>query len=207
MSKPDGLTHAPPAGLLRSAGVVLALAAFALTLFGFAACGAGEDPTGVPPQDAPLGSLPLFSESLTEGGPVPVQLTCDGADISPHLRWGEPPPETKSLAVVMDDPDAPRGVFYHWLVFDIPGNVRAIPAGAPKTDRLDNGAAQGRNDFGSIGYRGPCPPKGSPHEYRVFVYALDKELKLAPGVKAPEMLAAMRGHVQAVGKLSASYQR
>ncbi len=171
------------------------------------ACAASQAPTAVLPQDSPVARIAVFSESISGGALIPAEFTCDGTDLSPHFRWGEPPPGAKSFAVVVDDPDAPRGVFTHWLVYGLSANSRALAAGAPAGERLGNGGTQGKNDFGVTGYRGPCPPRGQAHEYRFFVYALDADPGLAPGMKAADLLAAMRGHVLAVGQLSANYQR
>lgn len=190
----------------RAARGLAAPAVMAVALV-MAACGGGEKPTPVLPQDAPVAELPVFSESVKQGEPVPIEFTCDGADRPPHLRWGDPPADVKSFAIIADDPDAPRGVFTHWVVYDIPAGTRALPPDTPRTERLANGAAQGLNDGGTVGYRGPCPPKGDAHEYRFFVYALDVQLKLEQRAKVAAVLAAMRGHVLAVGHLSASYQR
>lgn len=171
------------------------------------ACSRNPAPTPVPPQGLTVARIPVFSESVSGGALIPAEFTCDGTDGSPNLRWGDPPEGVKSFAVVVDDPDAARGVFTHWLVYGLAENTRALAAGAPLGDRLANGGAQGENDFGVTGYRGPCPPRGQAHEYRFFVYALDAVPDLAPGVKASDLLEAMRGHVLAVGQVSANYQR
>ncbi len=164
-------------------------------------------PTPAAPQDSVVLDLPVFSDSLTPGAPVPTQFTCDGADRSPHIRWGEPPPLTRSFAIVMDDPDAPRGVFTHWLVYSLPANARSLPEGVERLDRLNNGAVQGKNSAGTVGYRGPCPPAGPAHEYRFYVYALDQEINLPGGASVSELLAAIRGHALAMGILRVTYQR
>jgi Raf kinase inhibitor-like YbhB/YbcL family protein len=179
-----------------------------LVIFALAACAKVALNTTPPaPQDAVVLDLPVFSDSLTAGAPIPIQFTCDGADRSPHLRWGEPPAGTRSFAVIMDDPDAPRGTFTHWLVYGLPANARSLPEGVERLDRLSNGAAQGKNSSGAVGYSGPCPPEGPAHEYRFYVYALDQEITLPPGASVTELLAAIRGHALAVGILRASYQR
>jgi Raf kinase inhibitor-like YbhB/YbcL family protein len=185
----------------------LALVTVGTALILTACAKAASTPTPAAPQDAVVLDLPVFSDSLTSGAPVPVQFTCDGADRSPHLRWGEPPPGTKSFAVVMDDPDAPRGVFTHLLVYSLLANARSLPEGVERLDRLDNGAAQGKNDAGTVGYRGPCPPQGPAHEYRFYVYALDQAITLPPGASVSELLIHIRGHALAVGILWATYQR
>ena len=125
-------------------------------------------------------TLSLSSTGFKEGDKIPVKYTCDGEDISLPITWGEPPQKTQAFALIVDDPDAPGGVFTHWVVFNIPGNVRQLGEGVPAQERLQSGALQGKNDFGRIGYGGPCPPRGPAHRYRFTVYALDKPLDLKP---------------------------
>jgi hypothetical protein len=170
------------------------------------ACG-GEEKATVAPELATVFELPVSSQDLSPGSPVPAELTCDGADRAPQLRWGDPPSGTKSFAVIVDDPDAPRGVFTHWVVFDIPAGVRVISGNVVAADGTVAGGRQGRNGFGTDTYRGPCPPTGQEHEYRFYVYALDTTTGLQQGAGVNEVLAAMREHVLAVGVLRASYQR
>lgn len=160
-----------------------------------------------------LAHLPLGSHSVPAGGTVPRAFTCDGADVSPELHWGTPPPGTRSLALVMSDPDAPGGTFHHWIVYNLPPAVRELPAGAAERPGALHGAAEGRNDFpqgargAGVGYGGPCPPPGPPHRYVWTVYALDARLHLRPGATAPAVLAALRGHVLATWTLTARYGR
>ena len=107
----------------------------------------------------------------------------------------------------MDDPDSPRGTRNHWVLFDLPAGLRALPEGQPNTARLLNGAGQGLNSWGDFGYRGPCPDPGAPHTYRVFIYAVDRPLMLAPGIIKPDLLAALRGRILAESMLTGTYQR
>jgi Raf kinase inhibitor-like YbhB/YbcL family protein len=107
----------------------------------------------------------------------------------------------------MDDPDTARGVFTHWVLFDLPAETRSLQESLPKTERLDNGAVQGRNDAGRVGYQGPCPPAGNPHRYRFHLYALDATLGLAPSASKSDVLAAMQGHVLADFELVGLYSR
>jgi len=152
-------------------------------------------------------TLPLSSTAFKEGDKIPVKYTCDGQDMSPSLVWGEPPQLTKAFALIVDDPDAPGGVFTHWVLFNLPANVRQLGEDLPAQERLENGALQGRNDFGRIGYGGPCPPRGPAHRYRFTIYALDKSLDLKPGVSKKQLLDAMKGHILAQGQLIGTYQR
>ncbi|MBD2665616.1 phospholipid-binding protein, PBP family [Richelia sinica FACHB-800] len=137
---------------------------------------------------------------------IPAKYTCDGADISPTLSWDEPPKETQSLALIVDDPDAPRHTFVHWVLYDIPPTVRQLPEHITATKTLPNGGVQGKNDFGKLGYGGPCPPSGT-HRYFFKLYALDKNLGLPPGATKEQILQAMKGHVLATAELIGRYQR
>jgi Raf kinase inhibitor-like YbhB/YbcL family protein len=152
-------------------------------------------------------TLSLSSPVFQEGEDIPITYTCDGQDISPPLTWGEPPSETQSFALIMDDPDAPGGVFTHWLLFNLPADSRELPETAPPHNELENGALQGKNGFGEIGYGGPCPPSGSTHHYRFTIYALDQALDLMAGASRKQVIDAITGHILARGQLIGIYQR
>ncbi len=143
--------------------------------------------------------------AFAEGTAIPILQTCEGADVSPGLEWGEAPRETKSFALIVDDPDAPAGTWNHWLLWDIPGSVHALPQGF-KPGQLGQ---SGTNDFGKLGYGGPCPPKGhGPHRYFFKLYALDvATLELKPGARRAEIDAALRGHVLAQAEYMGRYER
>jgi Raf kinase inhibitor-like YbhB/YbcL family protein len=149
----------------------------------------------------------LSSTSFQDGSRIPAKYTCSGAGISPQLAWNAPPAATASLALIVTDPDAPRGIFTHWVLYDLPAETRALPEGLPGVGQLPDGALQGRNDFGEIGYGGPCPPPGSPHHYIFTLYALDAKLNLPVGEKRAQVEAAMQGHILASGKLIGLFQR
>jgi Raf kinase inhibitor-like YbhB/YbcL family protein len=149
----------------------------------------------------------LSSTSFQDGSLIPAQYTCSGAGLSPQLAWSAPPARTASLALIVTDPDAPRGVFTHWVLYDLPVGTRALTEGVPGIGRLVDGALQGRNDFGEIGYGGPCPPPGSPHHYIFTLYALDTKLNLPVGDKRAQVEAAMQGHVLAKSRLVGLFQR
>jgi Raf kinase inhibitor-like YbhB/YbcL family protein len=151
--------------------------------------------------------IDLTSPAFREGEAIPRQFTADGKDVSPPLRWGEPPPGTASLALVCEDPDAPRGLWVHWVIFHLPASARELLEGVPAADVLPEGAKQGKNDFGNLGYGGPSPPRGKPHRYYFKLYALDAQLDLPAGATRDEFLAAMRGHVLAEGQLMGRYGR
>ncbi|HXQ25390.1 MAG TPA: YbhB/YbcL family Raf kinase inhibitor-like protein [Candidatus Acidoferrales bacterium] len=131
------------------------------------------------------------------GSDIPKKFACDGRDISPALAWNDPPKETETFALVMDDPDAPGGTWVHWVIYDLPAAIHELREGVPKDLELSSGARQGRNDFGKIGYNGPCPPRGTVHRYFFKLYALKSKMNLKPGVSKGELERAMKGHILA----------
>jgi Raf kinase inhibitor-like YbhB/YbcL family protein len=152
-------------------------------------------------------SIKLTSTAFAAEATIPKEHTGDGVDQSPPLRWSEPPPQTQSLALICDDPDAPRGTWVHWVLFNLPAQVRELEQGVPTTDSVANGAKQGKNDFGNVGYGGPAPPKGKPHRYFFKVYALDVTLNLPAGATKAQLEVAMKGHILAEGQLMGKYAR
>ncbi len=152
-------------------------------------------------------ALSISSTAFQEGESIPARYTCEGDDVSPLLRWDEPPRGTGSLALIMDDPDAPVGVFTHWVILNIPPDSRELPEALATQAELPGGARQGKNDFGRTGYGGPCPPPGRPHRYRFTLYALDQPLDLKAGASKKQVLEAMSGHILAQGQLTGTYQR
>ena len=153
--------------------------------------------------------MELSSGAFKDGGKIPSRFTCDGEDLSPPLKIKGVGAKAKSLALVVDDPDAPVGVFDHWLIWNIPADTSSIPEGVPREKSVGSisGARQGRNGFGGIGYRGPCPPGGPAHRYRFKLYALDKMLDLGPGASKAELEKAMEGHVIEKADLTGRYGR
>jgi Raf kinase inhibitor-like YbhB/YbcL family protein len=154
-------------------------------------------------------ALILTSGAFTAGGGIPSKYTCDGADVSPALAWSGTPSGAIAFALIADDPDAPAGTWVHWVLFNLPANLTALPEGVSKTDQLANlgGALQGRNDFHRVGYGGPCPPPGKPHRYFFKLYALDATLPLKAGATKQDVERAMRGHVLAETSLMGTYTR
>jgi Raf kinase inhibitor-like YbhB/YbcL family protein len=152
-------------------------------------------------------ALELTSPALQEGATIPRQYTADGRNVSPPLRWQEPPAGTGSLALICEDPDAPRGTFTHWVVFNLPAESRELGEAVPAEATLPQGAAQGANDFGKVGYGGPKPPPGKPHRYFFKLYALDSRLDLQAGAGKEDLRVAMKGHVLAEGQLMGTYGR
>ena len=144
--------------------------------------------------------MKITSSAFQEGGNIPPKFTCDGGDSSPPLRIAEIPSGAKTLALVVDDPDAPSGLFTHWIVWNISPQTNGIAEGsAPK-------GVQGTSDFGKSGYGGPCPPSGT-HRYYFKIFALDRELNLPSGTKRNQLDAAIKGHVVAQGELMGRYSR
>ncbi len=152
-------------------------------------------------------TIEVSSPAFQEGEPIPKKYTGDGADTAPPLKWTKPPEDTQSQVLICDDPDAPRGTWVHWVLFNLPANVHELAEGVPAKETLPNGAKQGKNDFGKTGYGGPAPPKGKPHRYYFKLYALDTTLDIAPGATKAEVVAAMKDHVLAEGQLMGRYQR
>lgn len=142
-----------------------------------------------------------------QGDRIPAKFTCNGAGISPQLAWTAPPAWTVSLALIVTDPDAPGRTFVHWVLYDLPAGTRSLPEAPPSQGELPDGSLQGRNDFGNLGYGGPCPPGQSPHHYVFTLYALDAKLNLPVGATRAQVEAAMQGHILARGELIGLYQR
>ncbi|MFC1916438.1 YbhB/YbcL family Raf kinase inhibitor-like protein [Chloroflexota bacterium] len=151
--------------------------------------------------------LTVTSPAFPEGGKIPAKYTCEGQDISPALSWGEPPDGIQSLALIMDDPDAPVGIFTHWVLFNLPADAVELPEAMPAQTQLPDGSLQGKNDFGKIGYGGSCPPPGRPHRYQFTLYALDQPLDLKAGASKKQVIEAIQEHILAQGRLTGTYQR
>jgi Raf kinase inhibitor-like YbhB/YbcL family protein len=151
--------------------------------------------------------MKIVSPAFAEGTPVPVEHTCEGSGSSPGLAWSEIPVDTRSFALVCDDPDAPRGTWVHWVLFNLPADAVELAPAVPPAPELPSGARHGINDSGNVGYGGPCPPRGRRHRYFFRLYALDCTLNLAPGVKRPDLDQAMAGHVLADATLMGTFQR
>ncbi|MGQ9662477.1 MAG: YbhB/YbcL family Raf kinase inhibitor-like protein [Kiritimatiellia bacterium] len=149
----------------------------------------------------------LSSEAFANGTAIPVKYTGDGPDISPPLTWTEPPAGTKNFVLICDDPDAPMGIWVHWVLYDIPAHVRSLPEGIPASGIVPNLGKQGRNDFRRLGYGGPAPPPGKPHRYFFKLYAVDTETGLSPGATKTEVLKAIQGHILAETQLMGTYKR
>lgn len=153
-------------------------------------------------------SLQVSSPSFGQGGEIPREFTCDGANSSPALSWQSPPAQTQSMALIVSDEDSPFGFnFKHWTLYNLPPSSQGVAASEAKQGHLADGSEQGLNDNQAIGYMGPCPPGTSTHRYLFTVYALDTKLDLSAGVKEKEIEKAMQGHILAAGQLMGRYHR
>jgi Raf kinase inhibitor-like YbhB/YbcL family protein len=178
---------------------------FAVALFGSwgaASCADNTKSTG-----GVTMNIQITSIAFSEGQPIPQKYTCQGSDISPPLAWTNTPLNTKSFALIADDPDAPVGTWVHWVLYDLPATATGLAENTPKSPQLPDGARQGNNGSHGTGYEGPCPPPGKPHRYFFKLYALDAMLDLKPGLAKKDLLKAMEGHVLAEGQLMGTYQR
>jgi Raf kinase inhibitor-like YbhB/YbcL family protein len=148
----------------------------------------------------------LESTAFRDGGDVPRRYTCDGEDASPPLAWREVPEGTRTLVLMVEDPDAPKGTWIHWVVFNLPTSIARLPEAASGSGGLPTGAVEGTNSWARLGYGGPCPPSGS-HRYFFRLFALDCALALSPGATAEKVARAREGHVLAEATLMARYAR
>ena len=181
---------------------LIALVAAGLTLPGVTG--------GSAPAQSQRGNQAMFqltSSAFETEGSIPSQFSCDGRNISPELSWSRPPAGTKSLVLIMHDPDAPiEGGYTHWLVYNIPAGVNHLPENVPNQDKVAGGGIQGKNDGGKYGYLGPCPPSGT-HRYYFRLYALDRDLDAGAGASKASLEKAMEGHVLAKAELLGRYRR
>ena len=152
-------------------------------------------------------TIQITSKEFSEGGNIPKRFSCDGEKISPALSWSGIPSGTKSLALIVHDPDAPVGDFVHWVIFNIDPNQAGLPEGFSQGSKPINLGVQGRNSYAREGYGPPCPPKGSTHRYLFNLHALDTMLDLSPGSSRSELEKSMQGHILASGQLIGMYGR
>jgi Raf kinase inhibitor-like YbhB/YbcL family protein len=151
-------------------------------------------------------SMELKSPAFGEGDMIPKKYTCDGQDISPPVEWTSVIKGAQTLALICDDPDAPGGTWVHWVIFNLPNDTKNLAENIPHLKELPNGAKQGTNDFGKIGYGGPCPPGGT-HRYYFKIYSLDTDLDLEAGATKAQLLQAIEGHILEEGQLMGKYKR
>lgn len=151
-------------------------------------------------------AIKVTSPAFEDSAMIPSKYTCDGENISPQIDWSGIPDTAKSIALIADDPDAPRGTWVHWVVYNIPPETAGFAENVPRADTLENGAVHGTTDFGRKGYGGPCPPGGT-HRYYFKVYALDTMLEFEGDIDKAMLVQAMEGHVLAEGALMGRYSR
>jgi Raf kinase inhibitor-like YbhB/YbcL family protein len=149
----------------------------------------------------------LRSPAIAPSGHIPAKYTCDGSDLSPPLRWTEPPLNTKSFALIVHDHDASGGPTVHWLLYGVAGSLRELPEGIPTRDTVENIGTQGTNGFGKVGYGGPCPPSGPSHHYFFRLYALDAPVVLPPRAANVDVVRAIHGHLLGRAELMGRYGR
>ncbi len=150
-------------------------------------------------------ALSITSPAFKEDGKLPQKYTCRGQGVSPPLLWTNAPVQTRAFALVMEDLDAPGGIFTHWLIFNIPGESTGLPENVPREENLPGGIQQGSNDFNHTGYGGPCPPDGASHRYRLTLYALDQPIELETCSDKTRLLMAMDGHVLEQAQIKTTY--
>ena len=190
---------------MKNSSVVLSCAFLILLFLGCAK----RQPTAQTATSTPKADkteITLTSGAFKEGQSIPAPYTCDGVNISPPLEWSGVPKTAKTVAIVVDDPDAPSGTWVHWVLYNLPAGNIGLVENVPATESLKAGGFQGKNDFGKIGYGGPCPPSGT-HRYFFRVYALDSELPLKAGASKAELMKAMEGHIVLQGQLMGTYRR
>jgi Raf kinase inhibitor-like YbhB/YbcL family protein len=183
------------------------IAFFTLSLIiGVSRCEAQEPQK---PHEVPLVlvHLNLTSSAFQNGTAIPKQFTCQGKNISPPLAWSGVPENTESLVLICEDPDAPGGIFTHWIMYNIPPTKHGLAKSIPNSATLPDDSRQGKNGAGKTGYMGPCPPAGKPHHYRFRLFGLDGSLDFTGNVERKDFITAMKGHITAMGELTGTYQR
>lgn len=153
----------------------------------------------------------LISPAFQNEQAIPKKFTCDGADVSPALKWSGAPAVAKSFALIMDDPDAPPGTWVHWIIYDLSAKTNSLTEGVAKKPDGPDGSKQGLvwgvDSFSKVGYYGPCPPPGKPHRYYFKLYALDGPLNLPVKATKPQVEAKMKGHILGQATLMGTYGR
>jgi hypothetical protein len=149
----------------------------------------------------------IASSAFKPGGSIPRVFTADGSNVSPALSWENPPSGTQAFALICDDPDAPVGTWVHWLIWNLSASTKGLAQSVQQTKILTDGSAQGKNDFGRIGYGGPSPPPGKPHRYFFRLYALKERLTLAAGASRRDLEKAMEGKTLGVAEVFGTYGR
>jgi len=187
-------------------------ALFAALIVLVSSCGGDEVGSSSDRAPARKESFTLKSPAFADGDTIPMKYTCDGDDVSPPLKWEKPPAGTHSFVLICEDPDAPLGTWVHWVLFNIPANIRSLPENfsMPRNNIKDSRPGiivEGINDFRQLGYGGPCPPAGPFHRYFFKLYALNTALALKTGALKSDVEAAMKDHVLAEAVIIGKYSR
>jgi len=151
-------------------------------------------------------AIKLTSSAFQHKGNIPALYTCKGSDISPPLSWEKAPEESKSFAIICDDPDAPIGTWVHWVYYNIPSDLKEIQENMPSNKEFPDGSKHGKNSKFQHGYHGPCPPWGT-HQYHFKIYALDTILDINPGLSKKKLLKKMEGHILDKAVLIGKYSK
>ena len=146
----------------------------------------------------------LTTDAFLDAGALPVMYTCDGKDLSPSFSWSNPPAKTQTYAILVSDPEAPNGMWYHWVIYNIPKTATGLTEGMKD---FPAGTMEGKNSWGKMGYNGPCPPKGTAHTYHYDFFVLDAKLKLPQDANGAALLLAMKGHVLKKVEMTTVYSR
>jgi Raf kinase inhibitor-like YbhB/YbcL family protein len=186
--------------MTQASGVTRAAAAALVCLCVLAAQAAAEEGVRVK-------GMAISSTDFSAGGSIPRDFTADGKDTSPALSWENAPEGTRCFALICEDPDAPVGNWVHWVIYDIPATARGLPRGVQGAKTLADGSAQGKNDFGRIGYGGPAPPRGKPHRYFFRLYALSEKTGIPAGAVKKDLMKAIEARTLARAELFGTYGR
>ena len=168
--------------------------------------GAADKQSSSQKEGSGMAKIVITSNAFLEGETIPKKFTCDGEDISPQLSWSGIPDGAKELVLVCEDPDAPSSNWIHWVLYGLSPDKSGLAENVAKKETAA-GAKQGKNDFGKIGYGGPCPPRGPAHRYFFRLYAIDVNLSLKPGATKKELTKGIDGHIVAHGELMGKYAR
>jgi Raf kinase inhibitor-like YbhB/YbcL family protein len=191
-------------GTVASLALLMTPLVMPLSMLGACETQEGLGPSA--PNGVAMSSITVTSKSFPSGGQIPIDYTCDGKNVSPQLTWSAPPAGTKSIVVMLDDPDAPGGTLTHWIVFDLPADTLTLPEGADAAALGPLGAKVGQNDSHNVDYSGPCPPRGDGmHRVQFHVFALDAPLPFEEGISRGQLDAAMSKHVLGHGALTARF--
>ena len=169
--------------------------------------GADSSNAAKPVTEKPVGSMVVAAVDFVSGAAIPQKYSCEGENISPQLTWDILPTGAKSLALVCEDPDAPRGKFIHWVIYNIPPTEKGLGMNVTNATSFPNGTMQGLNGAGKVGYTGPCPPPGKPHRYFFHLFALNTVLDYAANMDHDKLLTAMQGHIIAEAETMGTYER